>query len=123
MLRACQPLSWKLSHLVEVPLLKQAAGCSPAWRKSYATLTDLSSYPKPGEQLHGFTLQSAEHIPELEMTALRLQHDKTGADYLHVARDDANNVFSIGFKTNPPDSTGVPHILEHITLCGSKKYV
>jgi hypothetical protein len=123
MLRACQPLSWKLSSLLEVPLLKQATGGSSGWRKSYATLTDLSSYPKPGEQLHGFTLRSAEHIPELEMTALHLQHDKTGAEYLHVARDDANNVFSIGFKTNPPDATGVPHILEHITLCGSKKYV
>ena len=39
-----------------------------------------------------------------------------------MARDDTNNVFSIGFKTNPPDNTGVPHILEHTTLCGSKRY-
>lgn len=62
-------------------------------------------------------------MPELELTALHLQHDKTGAEYLHVARDDANNVFSIGFKTNPPDDTGVPHILEHTTLCGSEKFV
>jgi Zn-dependent M16 (insulinase) family peptidase len=38
-----------------------------------------------------------------------------------VARDDENNVFSIGFKTNPPDATGVPHILEHVTLCSSEK--
>jgi Zn-dependent M16 (insulinase) family peptidase len=40
---------------------------------------------------------------------------------VHIARDDSNNVFSIGFKTNPPDATGVPHILEHTTLCGSQK--
>jgi len=26
------------------------------------------------------------------------------------------------FKTIPQDSTGVPHILEHVTLCGSQKY-
>ncbi|KAI5924105.1 Metalloenzyme, LuxS/M16 peptidase-like protein [Camillea tinctor] len=85
-------------------------------------VTELSQYPKPGEKLHGFTLLRTKHVPELELTALHLQHDKTGADYLHIARDDSNNVFSIGFKTNPPDDTGVPHILEHTTLCGSQKY-
>lgn len=85
-------------------------------------VTELSQFPKPGEKLHGFTLVRSKHVPELELTALHLQHDKTGADYLHIARDDSNNVFSIGFKTNPPDDTGVPHILEHTTLCGSNKY-
>ena len=85
-------------------------------------VTELSQYPKVGEKLHGFTLLRSKHVPELELTALHLQHDKTGADYLHIARDDSNNVFSIGFKTNPPDDTGVPHILEHTTLCGSEKY-
>lgn len=85
------------------------------------TVTDLALYPKAGSKLHGFTLVRAKHVPELELTALQLQHDKTGADYLHIARDDTNNVFSIGFKTNPPDDTGVPHILEHTTLCGSEK--
>ncbi|KAF3064031.1 Mitochondrial presequence protease [Daldinia childiae] len=85
-------------------------------------ITELSQYPKPGEKLHGFTLLRTKHVPELELTALHLRHDKTGADYLHIAREDSNNVFSIGFKTNPPDDTGVPHILEHTTLCGSQKY-
>ena len=89
--------------------------------RSYASVTDLSTLPKAGDQLHGFTLQRVKHVPELELSALHFQHDKTGADYLHVARDDQNNVFSIGFKTNPPDATGVPHILEHVTLCGSEK--
>ena len=84
-------------------------------------VTELAQYPKPGETLHGFTLLRSKNVPELELTALHLQHDKTGADYLHVAREDKNNVFSIGFKTNPPDDTGVPHILEHTTLCGSEK--
>lgn len=84
-------------------------------------VTELSQYPKPGGKLHGFTLVRSKHVPELELTALHLQHDKTGAEYLHVAREDENNVFSIGFKTNPPDDTGVPHILEHTTLCGSEK--
>jgi presequence protease len=76
----------------------------------------------PGQQLHGFTLQSVKHVPELHLTAYKLEHDKTGAEYLHVDRDDKNNVFAINFKTNPIDRTGLPHILEHVTLCGSEKY-
>ena len=93
----------------------------PGAARCYATVTDLSNYPKPGEQLHGFTLKRTKHVPELQLTAIHLQHEKTEAEYLHVARNDENNVFSIGFKTNPPDDTGVPHILEHTTLCGSEK--
>lgn len=89
--------------------------------RRYATVTDLSKYPKVGEQLHGFTLKRTKHVPELQLTALHLEHGRTGAEYLHVAREDKNNVFSVGFKTNPPDDTGVPHILEHTTLCGSKR--
>ncbi|KAI6248051.1 Mitochondrial presequence protease [Erysiphe necator] len=85
-------------------------------------VTDLSLYPKPFEKIHGFTFLRSKYIPELELCALHLRHDKTGAEYIHIARDDHNNVFSVGFKTNPPDDTGVPHILEHTTLCGSKKY-
>lgn len=85
-------------------------------RRAYATLHSV------GDQVHGFTFKRIKQVPELELTALHLQHDRTGAEYLHIARDDANNVFSIAFKTNPPDATGVPHILEHTTLCGSKRY-
>lgn len=76
----------------------------------------------PGQQLHGFTLQQVKHVPELHLTAYKLEHDKTGAEYLHVDRDDKNNVFAVNFKTNPIDRTGLPHILEHVTLCGSEKY-
>lgn len=90
-------------------------------RRRYASITDVTNLPKPGTHLHGFTLQRTKHVPELELSALHFKHDKSGADYLHVARQDDNNVFSIGFKTNPPDATGVPHILEHVTLCGSEK--
>ncbi|OCT46056.1 Mitochondrial presequence protease [Cladophialophora carrionii] len=91
-------------------------------RRGYASVTDLEAYPKPGESIHGFTLKQIKHVPELHLTALRLEHDKTGAEYLHVARDDKNNVFAINFKTNPTDRTGLPHVLEHVTLCGSQKY-
>lgn len=99
--------------------------CRPVVRnpyRRYASVTDIESYPQPGETLHGFTLKEKKHVPELHLTALQLEHDKTGAEYLHVARDDKNNVFAINFKTNPVDRTGLPHILEHVTLCGSEKF-
>ncbi|KAL3465543.1 Metalloenzyme, LuxS/M16 peptidase-like protein [Aspergillus heterothallicus] len=83
---------------------------------------DPRALPELGVRIHGFTVKEKKSVPELHLTAIRLRHDKTGADYLHIARDDKNNVFGIGFKTNPPDATGVPHILEHTTLCGSEKY-
>lgn len=99
------------------------ASLRPRDGRPYATVTNLDGLPEPGEKIHGFTLKRKKQVPELELTALHLEHDKTGAEYLHVARDDRNNVFSIGFKTNPPDDTGVPHILEHTTLCGSQRSV
>ena len=90
--------------------------------RAYASGTHLAQLPRPGDKVNGFTVQRTKKFPELELTAVQLNHDRTGADYIHVARDDKNNVFSLGFKTNPIDSTGTPHILEHVTLCGSKKY-
>lgn len=77
---------------------------------------------KKGEVLHGFMVDEVANIDELFLTAIRLTHLSTGAQYLHLARDDTNNVFSIGFRTTPMDSTGLPHILEHTTLCGSERY-
>ncbi|KAJ6151467.1 hypothetical protein N7470_007064 [Penicillium chermesinum] len=87
--------------------------------RTASTVTSLENFPAIGEKLHGFTVREKKHVPELHLTAVQLTHDKTNADYLHIARDDKNNVFGIGFKTNPPDATGVPHILEHTTLCGN----
>ncbi|KAJ9300935.1 hypothetical protein DTO271G3_2099 [Paecilomyces variotii] len=106
-------------------LLRRPAPRAP-WpsliRRDASTVTDINSFPAVGEKLHGFTVKDKKHVSELHLTAVLLKHDRTDADYLHVARDDKNNVFGIGFKTNPPDATGVPHILEHTTLCGSEKY-
>ncbi|ORY87648.1 peptidase M16C associated-domain-containing protein [Protomyces lactucae-debilis] len=73
-------------------------------------------------RIHGFTVQRTKHVPELQLEATLLRHDRTGLQHLHIAKDDSNNVFSIGFATPPTDSTGVPHMLEHTTLCGSHKY-
>lgn len=75
-----------------------------------------------GRKLHGFTVEKVDDVSELCLTAIRLSHDATGASHLHVARDDRNNVFCVGLRTTPMDDTGVPHVLEHTTLCGSETY-
>ncbi|XP_075988219.1 presequence protease, mitochondrial [Anticarsia gemmatalis] len=77
---------------------------------------------QPGKTLHGFLCTEVEHIKEYNMTAYFLVHEKAKTEYLHLERDDSNNVFSVGFRTTPLDSMGTPHILEHTVLCGSEKY-
>lgn len=77
---------------------------------------------QPGKSLHGFLVNTVERIKEYNMTAYHLVHEKTKTEYLHLERDDSNNVFSVGFRTTPLDSMGTPHILEHTVLCGSEKY-
>ncbi len=72
--------------------------------------------------ISGFILTRVQKIPELHSTAYIFSHRKTGARLLHLYNDDANNLFSIAFRTPVSDSTGVPHILEHSVLCGSKKF-
>lgn len=51
-----------------------------------------------------------------------LRHKKSGARIAVLSNNDDNKVFYIGFRTPPEDETGVPHIIEHTTLCGSKKF-
>uniref|UniRef100_A0A224Z558 Presequence protease, mitochondrial n=1 Tax=Rhipicephalus zambeziensis TaxID=60191 RepID=A0A224Z558_9ACAR len=77
---------------------------------------------KKGDTIGGYTVRQVEEVKELHLAAIRLLHERTGADFLHIAREDRNNHFSVAFSTLPTNSTGVPHILEHLTLCGSQKY-
>jgi len=72
--------------------------------------------------IHGFEPVREQAIPELKIKALLYRHFKTGAELLSLKNDDENKVFGITFRTPPADSTGVPHILEHSVLCGSRKY-
>ncbi|MFO7662196.1 MAG: insulinase family protein [Chloroflexota bacterium] len=71
---------------------------------------------------HGFELLRDETIPELNARARIWNHIKTGAQLLSLENDDENKVFGITFRTPPSDSTGLPHILEHVVLAGSEKY-
>ena len=77
---------------------------------------------KIGQTYSGFKLIEEEKINEMNSTGRIFEHEKSGARLFHIQNDDDNKVFSITFRTPPYDSTGLPHILEHSVLCGSRKF-
>ncbi|XP_028329334.1 presequence protease, mitochondrial isoform X2 [Gouania willdenowi] len=105
-----------------LPKLRYQRGQQHTWRLRSTSASERALQYQVGQKIHGFTVKEVVAVPDLFLTAVKLTHDQTGAQYLHAARDDSNNLFSVLFRTTPMDSTGVPHILEHTVLCGSKKY-
>ncbi|CAL9733596.1 presequence protease, mitochondrial [Monosporozyma servazzii] len=85
----------------------------------------IQKYPI-GATVNGYKIQRVLPLPEFKLACIDLSHVQTGAQHLHIdssaRKDDDNNVFSVSFRTQPPNDKGVPHILEHTTLCGSEKY-
>ncbi len=69
-----------------------------------------------------FTLVRQTKIPSLNLEVEEYHHLATGARHLHLVADDDNNAFLVAFLTVPQDSTGVAHILEHTSLCGSSRF-
>ena len=72
--------------------------------------------------LKTYELVKEEDLKGIQSKGYMLKHKKSGARVLLIENDDENKVFSIGFRTPPSDSTGVPHIMEHSVLCGSKNF-
>ncbi|XP_065648891.1 presequence protease, mitochondrial isoform X2 [Hydra vulgaris] len=87
-----------------------------------AQVTNQNDKYQVGTQIHGYTVIQSSEIPDFHAHAVMLRHNETGAQHLHITREDQNNVFSVAFRTTPLDNTGVSHILEHTVLCGSAKY-
>ena len=72
--------------------------------------------------LSKYDLINTEKLEDINSVGIFLKHKKSGARIVVITNDDKNKVFSIGFKTPPYNDTGLQHILEHSTLCGSRKY-
>lgn len=70
----------------------------------------------------GFKLLKKQDIKEINGIGNFFEHIKTGAQLVFIETEDDNKVFSISFRTPASDNSGLPHILEHSVLCGSKKY-
>merc|ERR1711933_210567 len=84
-----------------------------------------------------FEIISKEYVPDVNMNCITYSHKKTGAEVLFVNEhlgdetdinsgdgygDINESVLGIFFRTPPEDDTGLPHILEHSVLGGSRKY-
>ena len=72
--------------------------------------------------LKSYDILKEEELKGVQAKGTLLRHKKTHARVLLIENDDDNKVFSIGFRTPPSDSTGLPHIMEHSVLCGSKNF-
>ncbi len=69
-----------------------------------------------------FELIQHRKIEALSLDVLISKHKQTGAMHYHLAHPSDENAFLVGFRTQPMDSKGEAHILEHTALCGSAKY-
>ena len=69
-----------------------------------------------------FELLRREPIESLSAELQEYRHKVTGALHYHLAADNDENVFMVAFRTQPMDSSGVAHVLEHTALCGSKRF-
>lgn len=76
----------------------------------------------PTEVTHGFEAVRKETLTEYGAVGTLYRHVATGAELMSVEAPDENKTFGIVFRTPPANSTGIPHILEHSVLCGSRKY-
>lgn len=70
----------------------------------------------------GYKMIKEEAIPALDGIGYWMTHEHSGARIFVIKNEDDNRVFNISFRTPPNDDTGLPHILEHSVLCGSRKY-
>ncbi|MDR1478984.1 MAG: insulinase family protein [Planctomycetaceae bacterium] len=89
---------------------------------TFVTISIEAAPTEIGGITHGFKLVSVETINELNSTALKFEHVKSGASLLYLSNDDDNKVFAITFRTPPTDDSGIAHVMEHSALCGSKKF-
>lgn len=73
-------------------------------------------------ELKAYEILKTEDLTDIQSTGYILRHKKSGARVAVISNTDENKVFYIGFRTPPEDETGVPHIIEHTVLCGSRKF-
>ena len=73
-------------------------------------------------RIQTYELVEKKTLEGIKSEGYLLRHKKSGARVVLIENDDENKVFAIGFRTPPEDSTGLPHILEHSVLCGSRNF-
>ncbi len=74
------------------------------------------------KNLKNYTLIQEKKLDDIKSEGYLLEHNKTKAKVVLIENDDSNKTFLVGFRTPVENSTGVPHIMEHSVLCGSRKF-
>jgi len=82
----------------------------------------LTQLPEVGQVVHGFRTIEVEYLDIINANTVLFEHEKTGAKLFYIQSRDIDRSFTIAFKTPAVDSTGVNHILEHISVSGSRNY-
>ncbi len=77
---------------------------------------------RPGDLVHGFRVEAVTELADIRASCYECVHVATGARLIHLHCNDDEKLYAIGFRTPVTDSTGLPHILEHSVLAGSRKY-
>ena len=81
-----------------------------------------AALPQVGDVVHGFEVVELRDYPLMDAVIVRFRHRQTGAELFYIANDDVNRAFDLTFFTEAVDNTGLPHVFEHATTSGSKKY-
>ncbi len=76
----------------------------------------------PGSQVDGFVVARVTPVDLMHSLAIELEHESSGCRIVHLANADTENLFSVTFRTPPPNNTGIPHIMEHSVLAGSERF-
>ena len=114
--------------LTALPALAESAEdmdlgeAAPALDEAEAAESDAAFLPQLGEEVHGFKVIDTRDDPLMDAVIVRFEHEKTGAELYYIANDDTNRAFNLAFRTEAIDNTGLPHVFEHATIQGSKKY-
>lgn len=92
-------------------------------------MTDTSSHVSSADEADqatkshpAFRWRRSSRIASLNIGVEEYEHRATGALHYHLDSRSPENVFLVAFRTAPMDSTGVAHILEHTSLCGSARF-
>ena len=91
------------------------------WPK-YFSSSQVNHSSSESDNYPGWRVMERRKVADFDISAVLLEHEQTRARYLHMGCQDSNKAFSVNLRTTPRDSTGVAHILEHTTLCGSHKF-
>ncbi len=77
---------------------------------------------KTGEIIGNFKVTGVTPLYEQNETAVMLSHGPTGLQWLHFIADDPVSSCAIGITTPVSDDRGIPHVLEHMVLGGSRRW-